>query len=836
MIRHTIPLLVVLLLASASSGAEPLTKAEIAKRGKAATALVHIKARRAFGTAFCIHSSGLFVTNQHVVNGQSTITLVLHPGQENQKVVQAKVIRGDKALDLALVRVEGAKDYPTVPIGSDAGLTELMQVVVLGFPFGSALSVTKGNYPAISINVSNITSLRRRSRKLHRIQLDSGLNPGHSGGPVMGPKGDVVGIVVSGVQGAGINFAIPVSHLRKFITRPNIELVTPSLSASTMHKPVTFQAKVTSFLPDAPPLQLELTLTADGKAQKHKMRLNKGAYEVEAIPVRSTNELRRIRLTTTYQKGSVTGMVVDQAIQVGERKLMLSDVQSIIPGDKPRVRLTTGSTVEGKLTNLDRVPLDLGQTNLTLNLTLADQVQLRPIATVSSVKCTLVVSNGKEEIERISRAIPIRDGAREVPATDVRVGITPPKLSEGQRTLTLSSTVTDVVVGGGGRYLILHLPKERKLAIFDATQAKIVKTIVVGDDSVRFTAGRDALMLYLPSSGILQRWSLTTFKREISVPMPVQSDADATFAMGSDSNGPLLANGQFLDVVSLKPIPLKLPVNARGEAGPKNGAVRVSADGTTFANWRTSGSPSGVRIDCVHNFVLRRSYAHTTGGSLVPSSNGKVIFSSKEGLWSPEAKKVTKSVKDGRKGCIPAVHGRFYLAVRQLSAHGAGPGLSVYVMGDDRPLLQIPNVKFTGKELDPWGRSKLTLDKRIHFIPDANLLVRLSETDDSLLIRKLDVEQTLKQTDVNYFVVASEPPTKAIVGRKLTYQMKVLSKIGKLQYRVESGPLNMTVSPDGLVSWPVQQQGNAENVPVIIVVKDGNGQELFHRFDITVER
>ena len=501
MIRHTRLLIVMLFFTAHASGAEPLTRAEIAKRGKAATALVHLKADRAFGTAFCIHSSGLFITNQHVVKGKSTITLVLHPGQEKQKVVQAKVVRGDKTLDLALVSVEGAKDYPTVTIGSDTGLSELMQLVVLGFPFGSALSVTKGEYPAISINVSNVTSLRRKSRKLHRIQLDSGLNPGHSGGPVLGPKGDVVGIVVSGVRGAGITFAIPVSHLRTFIARPNIELITPKLSAATLHKPIPFKARVTSFLPGAPPLQLELTLTANGKARKHRMRLREGTYEVDAIPVESNNERRQIRLNATYRSGSITGIVVDQPILVGERKVMLSEVQSIQLGEKPRLRLASGSTLEGKLTDLDKVAIDLGPTKVIPNLARASQIQLRPIATVRSVDCTLVVSNGKKEIERISRAIPISGAAREVPGTDVKVGITPPKLEKSEVTLTLTSAGSDVAVGGGGRYLIFHLPKERKLAIFDASQVKIVKTIVVGDDSIRFTAGQDALMLYLPSSG-----------------------------------------------------------------------------------------------------------------------------------------------------------------------------------------------------------------------------------------------------------------------------------------------------------------------------------------------
>ena len=96
-----------LALAFPASAQEKPTKVEIGKRGKAATAFVDVP-RRGTGTAFCVHPSGLFITNEHVVRGaeKEEITLVLNPAVENQRVLKAKVVRMDKALDLALLRVD----------------------------------------------------------------------------------------------------------------------------------------------------------------------------------------------------------------------------------------------------------------------------------------------------------------------------------------------------------------------------------------------------------------------------------------------------------------------------------------------------------------------------------------------------------------------------------------------------------------------------------------------------------------------------------------------------------------------------------------------------------
>lgn len=114
--------------------------------------------QRDLGSAFCIHPSGLFLTNEHVIHPLGEVTLVLNPGdKKTEKTYAARVIRADKQLDLALLRIEGAKDLAALSLGSDEKLEELTEVVAFGFPFGT-------DPPAPSLRAD----LRRRAAAITR--------------------------------------------------------------------------------------------------------------------------------------------------------------------------------------------------------------------------------------------------------------------------------------------------------------------------------------------------------------------------------------------------------------------------------------------------------------------------------------------------------------------------------------------------------------------------------------------------------------------------------------------------------------------------------------------
>jgi S1-C subfamily serine protease len=179
-LRRGAALLAVLLIAGvALPDAGELTRVQVARIGKASTALVEcdIFRGKSHGSAFCVHSSGLFVTNEHVIRGAAQVRLILDPSLKTQKVVKAKVLRSDRDADLALLQAEGVKDLPALTLGAADGLNELQEIIAVGFPFGKALTLVRDEYPAASINVGSITSLRKKGGELHRIQVDVALNP-----------------------------------------------------------------------------------------------------------------------------------------------------------------------------------------------------------------------------------------------------------------------------------------------------------------------------------------------------------------------------------------------------------------------------------------------------------------------------------------------------------------------------------------------------------------------------------------------------------------------------------------------------------------------------------
>ncbi|HZY83323.1 MAG TPA: hypothetical protein VFE78_00720, partial [Gemmataceae bacterium] len=405
------------------------------------------------------------------------------------------------------------------------------------------------------------------------------------------------------------------------------------------------------------------------------------------------------------------------------------------------------------------------------------------------------------------------------------LNVRPPALAKEHVECMLPSAVSDVAVGGGGRFLILHLPRDRQLAVFDVNAAKVVKYLSFADD-VKFAAGMDKLLVALPDKNVLQRWSLTTFERELSVPLGGEGRA-LTLTLGSASNGPLLVRQRkdgvgafpsltFYDVRTLRPLEAKWGNNP---GGPLDAAfVRASANGKVFGllGW---GPVTLVwddgRVTITHLLQGGGRYA-------LPSPDGKAVFTD-SAIYTEFLRPAPGGANV--KFAMPATHGRYYVA-----------GQSVYLLGDGRPLMTLPAEKPPQPER-PVGvpvldlNDPLALDKRGYFIPDAKLLVHVPLSNDRLILRRLDVEAGLEKSGIDYLFVVSHAPTKARRGATYRYRLAVKSKKGGVKYKLESGPPGMKVSDAGLVTWAVPAGADGEK-DVILTVRDRTGQEVFHTFRV----
>jgi hypothetical protein len=200
-----------------TGAAPPTIQPESVKRVKKATVQLKVKlsdGSSAEGSGFFATEPGIVLTNAHVLGmlranakPPQKIEVVAQSGQADEFTMTGKVVGVDRDNDLAAVRVEGeqARWPAPLPVELDmSNLTELQKVYVFGFPLGSSLG------KEITASDSSISSFRRGADgSLYQIQVNGGIQPGNSGGPVVDTRGVVVGVAVALISGTQINFVVP---------------------------------------------------------------------------------------------------------------------------------------------------------------------------------------------------------------------------------------------------------------------------------------------------------------------------------------------------------------------------------------------------------------------------------------------------------------------------------------------------------------------------------------------------------------------------------------------------------------------------------------------------
>ncbi|MBW3564312.1 MAG: trypsin-like peptidase domain-containing protein [Acidobacteria bacterium] len=162
------------------------------------------------GSGFIWSSDGTVVTNAHVIEGASAITVNLADGRS----FEARVIGVDPDSDLAVLELD-AGDLPAAPIGTSSDLMIGETVVAIGNPFGLSGTVTTG---VISATGRSVPSAEQDRTFTDFIQTDASINPGNSGGPLVNMDGRIIGINVAiYAEAQGIGFAIPVDRARKIV-------------------------------------------------------------------------------------------------------------------------------------------------------------------------------------------------------------------------------------------------------------------------------------------------------------------------------------------------------------------------------------------------------------------------------------------------------------------------------------------------------------------------------------------------------------------------------------------------------------------------------------------
>ncbi|MCX6049618.1 MAG: trypsin-like peptidase domain-containing protein [Chloroflexi bacterium] len=178
--------------------------------------------QQAEGSGFIYDNDGHIVTNNHVVNGAETVTVIFNNGEW----AKAEVVATDPQADLAVIKVTPPSDFTwkPLPLAQPDSLKPGHTVIAIGNPFGLEGTMTSGIVSALgrSTPVGEASQVSGGSYTLPDvIQTDAAINPGNSGGPLLNLAGEVVGvnfaIESASRSNAGVGFTIPVSIVRRVV-------------------------------------------------------------------------------------------------------------------------------------------------------------------------------------------------------------------------------------------------------------------------------------------------------------------------------------------------------------------------------------------------------------------------------------------------------------------------------------------------------------------------------------------------------------------------------------------------------------------------------------------
>ena len=173
----------------------------------------------AAGTGIIVTSDGYILTNKHVINGASKVTIVLDDGTTYENV---KVVATDPLNDVAFLKIDNVSDLPAATLGDSKTITVGQQVIAIGNALGEYQNtVTAGIISGTGRSVTASDSTGNSKETLSdMIQTDAAINSGNSGGPLVNAAGQVIGINTATSETAeNVGFAIPISSVKGMLNQ-----------------------------------------------------------------------------------------------------------------------------------------------------------------------------------------------------------------------------------------------------------------------------------------------------------------------------------------------------------------------------------------------------------------------------------------------------------------------------------------------------------------------------------------------------------------------------------------------------------------------------------------
>ena len=364
------------------------------------------------GSGFIVRADGIILTNAHVVDGASEVSVKLADRRE----FTAKVIGVDKLTDTAVLKID-AQDLPAVRIGNPTETHVGEWVLAIGSPFGFENTVTAG-----------IVSAKSRSLPeegyIPFIQTDVAVNPGNSGGPLLNIRGEVIGInsqIYSRTGGyQGLSFAIPIDVALN-VEQQLLEKGKVSRGRLGVAVQDLTQGLAESFGLPTPDGALVGMVPADGPGAKAGIKPGDVILELNGLPVRDSRELPpkvadlkpgseatlkiwrdgkpiELKLTVAELEDKAAPAAADEPDKADHGRLGLA-VRPLTPEEQTKAEVKGGLLVEKAVGPAARAGIRQGDIVLALNgEPVADAARLRELAKQAGKHVALLIQRGNNTL------------------------------------------------------------------------------------------------------------------------------------------------------------------------------------------------------------------------------------------------------------------------------------------------------------------------------------------------------------------------------------------------------------------------------------------------------
>jgi hypothetical protein len=346
---------------------------------------------------------------------------------------------------------------------------------------------------------------------------------------------------------------------------------------------------------------------------------------------------------------------------------------------------------------------------------------------------------------------PAADGPKFAEA--IPLPIRPARLAPDRDEIVLPGPVESVAVAGGGRLLLMHLPRTKRVLVFDVIAAKVVKEIAAPDPETMLAGGMNLFVIYQPGKNTIERWNCDDLTRLPEVKSPFK-DPVFGLAMGCASNGPLVAalggkrkafhGGSTLAYFgpgTMKEVTYAVQGdrNAFG-LGEENKRVqlRVSANGGVVTGWGHD-TGAGAQCDELRGAGLVRHWNLLAPRPLLPAADGSLLFAPgqvlRPGVYGDGP------LRNSATHYVPAASGNWHSIILVARAGGRGEDdraktLAVYQTGRN-----VPAATFDAVDDIDLSRGEQGFDQSVILVPEAKVLITVTgPTRTKLALRPVDLK------------------------------------------------------------------------------------------------